>query len=266
MKLRKALDKAREALRPDLGHGPIFAEEVATPQADSHDAVSPVYSQSTSVTLDPVRVRRNRCVCISSDAAEIDAYKVLRTQILQKTREKGWNTVMITSAIAGEGKTLTAINLALTFAKEFNQTVLLVDADLKRQKIYQYLGYESKKGLVDYLVDDKPMHDLIVWPGIEKLTVISGGRTIRDSSEILGSARMKEMVTEMKNRYHDRYVLFNVPPLLSGADAIAFSPLADCIIMVVEAGRTPIQDIQAAAKLIPPEKFLGFVLNRHQRE
>jgi len=169
---------------------------------------------------------------------------------------------MITSALPGEGKTLTSINLALTFAKQYNQTVMLVDSDLRQQKIHEYLGYESSKGLTDYLQSGTPLKDLIVWTGIEKMTVISGGNTVTASSELLSSPRMKDLVKELKSRYPDRYVLFDVAPVLVVADAMAFAPLVDCIVLVVRAGSTSIADVKQTLALLPPEKVLGFVLNR----
>jgi protein-tyrosine kinase len=189
-------------------------------------------------------------------------YKVLRTQIQQRTKEQGWNTVMITSAMPGEGKTHTAINLALTFAKEIAQTVLLVDCDLKRQEIHKRFGTKSPKGLIDYLVDDCPVGELIIRPDIDTLAFISGGRTIQDSAELLGSPKMQDLVVEMKKRYPDRYILFETPPVLFGADAVAFAPLVDCIVLVVEADRTSIQSVRKALELLPQEKVLGCVLNR----
>jgi non-specific protein-tyrosine kinase len=171
---------------------------------------------------------------------------------------------MITSALRGEGKTLTAVNLALTFAKAFRQTVLLVDADLRLQRIHEVLGYESGKGLVEYLMEGCPVSEVMVWPGVEKLTVISGGKTIGESSELLGSRGMKELVGEMKNRYPDRYVLFDVAPVLAAADAISLAPLVDHIVFVVEAGRTHARDVERALRLLPQEKILGLVLNRHE--
>jgi non-specific protein-tyrosine kinase len=140
--------------------------------------------------------------------------------------------------------------------------VLLVDADLMRQNVHKYLGFPSDRGLIDYLVNDQPLKDFIVWPGIDKLTLISGGRTIHDSSELLGSPRMKALINEMKTRYPDRYVFFDVPPVLGGADAIVLAPLVDCVIMVVAEGRTSIHDIKKALQFLPREKFLGYVLNR----
>ena len=242
-------------------------ENELTPAASGEDDQrlgwnSPSYTQSENVELNPEELIANRCIGIDPASPVMEHYKLLRTQILQRTRAKGWNTVMITSPNPGEGKTTTAINLALTFAREFSNTALLVDADLKQQAIHKKLGYNSPAGLSDYLLYDTPMNDLITWPGIEKLTIISGGRTIDNSTELLGSSRMHELVHEMKTRYDDRYVIFDVPPLINVADAVAFAPIVDAILMVVAEGQTSNNDIKTALQMIPQEKFLGFVMNR----
>jgi protein-tyrosine kinase len=224
--------------------------------------VSPSYSLSRSVQLDPKEMEEKRCVAILTDSPEVEPYRILRTQIIKRIQERGGNTIMITSPLPGEGKTLTAVNLAFTFAREFKQTVLLVDCDLRRQQVHRMLGYDSDKGIIDYLIRDVPMNELIVWPGIEKLTVISGGSTVQESSELLGSPRMKELVASMKDRYPDRYVLFDAPPVLSAADALALAPLVDHILLVVQAGKTPMPDINRALQLLQNEKVLGIVMNR----
>jgi protein-tyrosine kinase len=225
--------------------------------------VSPAYTKSRMVKLDMNTLADNRCVAIFPYARETEVYKVLRTQVLRYTKEKGGNTIMITSALPEEGKTLTAINLSFTFAKLFEQTVLLVDGDLRQQDIHKRLGFESDRGLADYLVDNRPVPEIITWPGIDKLTLISGGRLIHESTELLGSTRMTDLVQDMKTRYPDRYVFFDVPPILSSADALAFVPLVDYIIIVVRAGTTSTNDVKKALELIPQEKVIGFVLNRY---
>jgi protein-tyrosine kinase len=224
--------------------------------------VSPEYSTSRSVRLDPKLMAERRCVGMLTDAPEVEPYRILRTQIMKRTKEKGGNTIMITSPLPGEGKTLTAVNLAFTFAREFKQTVLLVDCDLRRQQVHLMLGYDSDKGIIDYLLRDVPMNELIVWPGIEKMTVISGGKTVQESSEILGSPRMQELVTGMKGRYQDRYVLFDAPPVLSAADTLALAPLVDYILLVVQAEKTSVPDVKRALQLLPREKVMGIVMNR----
>ena len=224
--------------------------------------VSPAYNVSREVRLDPSVLEENRCVAYNTESPQVEAYRVLRTRIMHRTRENGGITVMVTSALPGEGKTVTAINLALTFAKAFSQTALLVDADLKRQQIHQVLGFESEKGLGNYLQEGCAVSDLFVWPGIEKLTIISGGKRIEGSSELLGSPAMKALVEDMKVRYPNRYVFFDVPPVLAGADTIAFASLVDHILFVVQAGRSSLADVRKALQMLPKEKILGLVLNR----
>lgn len=225
--------------------------------------VSPSYTHSRAVRLDPQVLAENRCIGFSPNVPEMESYRVLRTKILHRTRQKGGTTLMVTSALPGEGKTLTAINLSFTVAREFKQTVLLVDCDLRQQNIHKVLGIQSDKGLGDYILDHSSVEDLIIWPGVEKMTLISGGKTVEGSSELLGSPRMKDLVEEMKARYPDRFVIFDTPPILSAADALAFAPLVDYIIMVTHAGKTPLSDVKRALEMLPREKILGVVLNRH---
>jgi len=222
-----------------------------------------IYSLSRQVSVDTKKLKENRFVAALSETSESDAYKILRTQIQQRTKDKGWNTIMVTSPRPGAGKTLTAINLAISMAQEFHQTVMLVDCDLRKQSIHKQLGYESDRGIADHLLENTPLSELIVCPGINKLTLISGGKTIEGSTELLGSSKMRQLVAEMKNRYQNRYIIFDVPALLQGADAIAFLPYVDTVLMVVESGMTSMTDSKTALKLIPPNKLLGFALNRH---
>jgi len=236
--------------------------ERALPEPGDGGWKSPSYSECRSITLDQDVLDEHKIVGMLPDPPELDHYRLLRTQIQQRAMAKGWNTIMVTSAHPGDGKTVTSINLAFMFAREYDYTALLVDCDLRRQSVHKYLGYTSDAGIGDYLLKDTPLNDLIVWPGVEKLTIISGGRIIRNSTELLGSPRMKDLVNEMKNRYENRFIIFDVPPLLARSDAVAFAPVVDAVLFVVAAGTTPIFDVQKAIDLIPREKFLGFVLNK----
>lgn len=223
--------------------------------------VSPAYSQSTTVILDPITVSENRCVTLLPNCPEMEYYRTLRTRILRRTGDAGGNTIMVTSALPGEGKTLTAINLAFSFARDYRRTTLLVDCDLRQQTIHRYLGTPGKEGLIDYLLGEADLNDLIVWPGVEKATLISGGRPYPESTELLASPKMHELVEEMKTRYPDRFIFFDLPPILSCADALAFAPLVDWILVVVRSGRTAIADVNKALAVLPREKVIGLVLN-----
>lgn len=227
------------------------------------DWQAPNYRSSQTRALNPEHLRRQRCVGYFPDEETNRAYKVLRTQVLQRMHARGWNTLMITSPRPGAGKTLTAVNLALICAREYAQTVLLVDCDLRRQHIHTMLGVESCRGIADYLLYGTTLNELIIWPGVDKFTFIAGGDPVSDSTELLNSPRMKALVPEMKGRYHDRIVIYDTPALLDDADALAFMPLVDAVLIVLEYGRTAKDDLGAALGLIPPEKRLGCVLNRH---
>jgi non-specific protein-tyrosine kinase len=245
---------------------PAVCTEPEPPAAEREKMgwVSPRYTVSRRMNLDPAVLEENRCVAFFPDAAEMEFYRVLRSQVIKLASPTGGNAIMVTSALPGEGKTLTAVNLAFIIAREFKQTVLLVDCDLKKQAVHERLGMAGDRGLIDYLLDGRPLSEIIIWPGVEKVTVISGGRTLQESSELLGSPRMQDLLAEMKARYPDRYLIFDLPPVLSGADALAFAPLADHIILVVEAGRTSQADIRRALALLPREKILGLVLNQQE--
>ena len=263
MKLRKALDKAKLA-REGIVQTRLVEKENIKEKRTPEEWRSPVYSESTHFELNTETILNNRCICIEPNSPEIDCYKVLRTKIQLLTRQKGWNTVMITSPQPAEGKTLTSVNLALTFSKVYNQTVLLVDCDLRHQNVHKLLGFQSNSGLMNYFLKDQPLEEIIIWPGVDKLTLISGGRTMDNSSELLGSPQMKTLIQEMKSRYEDRYVIFDTSPVLIGDDAIALAHCIDGIVMVVEEGRTSMKDVKKALEMLPQEKFLGFVLNRQK--
>lgn len=259
MKIRKAIEKAKQARGEEKSPNQVYMERAAR----QGEWIPPVYTESRAADVDPEVMRRKRCVALSPDSPYLDAFKVLRTRINNLlVPDRRNNALMVTSAVPGEGKTMTAINLALAYAKEFDQTVLLVDCDFHRQDVHRYLGIESDKGLVDYLIHEVPLKELIIWPKIEKMTFISGGETIQETTELLGSSRMRSLVEEIKARYPDRFVIFDVPPVLAGADAIAFATIVDNIVMVVHNGKTPIDDVKAAVELLPKDKLLGFVLNR----
>jgi len=258
MKIKKAIDKARLSRQDTLVSNKSYQEIASSVGAGR----SPVYTESRCVVPDREVMEKNRCICMFPDSPYLGSYKLLRTQIQKSVINKNWRTLMVTSVLPGEGKTLTSINLSLTFARAFDLTVLLMDCDLHRQDVHKYMGIDSDSGLVDYLVNSVPLKDLIIWPSIEKMTLISGSKTIQETTEVLTSPRMKALVEEVKTRYNDRYIIFDVPPVLSTADAVAFASFVDCIVMVVEAGRTPVEDINKALELIPKEKFLGFVLNK----
>lgn len=190
------------------------------------------------------------------------AYNHLRTQIIQRLGENGWKTVAVTSPTRGSGTTLTAINLAISIARNFNYSVLLVELDLVNPSFRQVLGFEAHLGIVDHLLHDVPISEIVLDPGIDGLDVIPAGSPVINSSGLLSSAKMIRLVDELKHRYNYQVILFDLPSVLSFDDAMAFSPFVDCALLVVAEGETKINDVRRALDYLRSTKILGVVLNR----
>lgn len=257
-KIEKAVERAKKKrLLSQQETQAQVPSEVSIPQEQG-----PSYTQTKVVSLDRNHLEEHRLMTILEHPEAKDCYNILRTQLLQRTRDKGHNTIMITSVVDGEGKTITAINLAVSIAREINRTVLLVDTDLRNPKIHDYLGCDTEKGLSDYLRRDVSMAELLVNPGLAKIVVLPAGKPLIGSTEILGSPRMEKLVKEMKARYPDRYVIFDCPPVLNVPDSLVFSSYVDGVILVVEAGRTPRGQIRKALELLEHKNIIGLVMNR----
>ncbi len=210
--------------------------------------------------------RRERIIAALDDEGVTDAYKLLRTRVMQRLGQNQWNTLGITSALAEEGKTLTAINLALSIAQKYDHTVLLVDADLRRPSIHQKLGFEPRAGIIECLRGEAELPDVLVNTGVERFVVLPGRSGTRASSELLSSPQMLDLVRELKQRYPSRIVLFDLPPVLVGDDAVAFAPHLESILLVIQDGRTKRQQLSRALELLEQTPIVGTVLNRSSAE
>jgi protein-tyrosine kinase len=224
------------------------------------------YTRTRSTSVSHAVLREHRIMAAHKKGPFVDAYKILRTQVTRRLREDGWNVVGVTSPGYGEGKTLTAVNLAVSLAMETTQTVLLVDSDLQDPTVHQVFGIKDCLGLADYLLDDQPVEDLLLHPGIGRFVLLPGGRAISNSTEILTSPKMVALVEELKHRYPSRVVIFDLPPLLHTADVLAFSPYTDALLLVVEEGKTTGEELQRALALVKNSRpVLGTVLNKAGR-
>jgi capsular exopolysaccharide synthesis family protein len=224
--------------------------------------VKVTYNRTSTVPLDAARLRANRIILTEEQDVIADAYKVLRTHVLQRMRTNGWKTLAVTSPMDGNGKTLTAINLAISLAQDVNQTVLLVDLDLRRPTLGRYLWESPTRGISDYLTEGTELGDLLVHPGVERLTILPGNHSFTQSSEMLSSPRMIQLVQELKTRYENRLIVFDMPPLLTSDDVLAFLPHLDAVMLVIEDGRTTKDQLDQAYRLLGDKHILGTVLNK----
>ena len=221
------------------------------------------YSQTRSVNIDARTLKDLRIVAGFTHDKRSEPYRQLRGQILNKMRENSWQTLAITSPNAGAGRTLTAMNLAISLSMEVNQTVLLVDMDLRQPNVAACLGIDDVEyGLVDYVNNERPLEDILIHPGFERLVLLPG--TVQDnaSSEILTSPEMKVVIEELITRYPSRLIIFDLPAVLSHDDALMFAPTCDATLMVVEEGGTNKDDLERAYQLLEGANIIGSVLNK----
>ena len=284
-KLKKALERAKVArgsdggsnispLRPPVQRGgamrlprQLFPNDLSKGQRE----VKVTYSRTRVQAVPKKVLERNRIFSLFKDYRVTDEIENLRTQILAKLKQVKGNSLLVTSAHPGEGKTFTSINLGVSIAKQLDRTVLIVDTDLRNpwrshfDFATDFFGVSPEKGLSDYLLGNAPLEDLFINPGIDKLTILPAGKPLSNSSELLGSEKMANLIVDLKQRYgHERVVIFDSPALLAFTDPIVYAHLIDGIILVVEAEKTTPDDIKRSLKLLKDKPLFGTVLNKNK--
>ncbi len=268
-RLQKAMERARAQRQlqteANAATPPARGEGASRFGQDQDAGLCISYTRTATIKAEAVLLRDER-VLLAEGIGPIsdtysDAYKVLRTQVLQRMRAKGLRTLAVTSPGPGDGKTTTAINLAIGLARDVNQTVLLVDLDLKRPTVAKYFAHEQSLGISDYLIEGAELADIMFNPRIERLVVLPGNKQITHSSEILSSPRFIVLMDELKSRYEDRVILFDLPPLFASDDVIAFLPYVDAAVLVVEHGKVTKDELVQAQQLLG-DKSLGVVVNK----
>ncbi len=217
------------------------------------------------VSLDANMLEQNRILPRITDQAALRAYKILRTRVLRRLEANQWRSFAVSGATAGEGKTLTAINLAIALSQDVNTWVFLVDLDLQRPRIANYLGMSGlggEKGLSDYLLGEATIDDIIYSPNIERLSVVPNFQPIAQSSELLSSPRMLDLMHTLETEAPRRVIILDMPPVLASDDVLAFSPQLDGLLLVVGEGATSRDSLQSAKEVLAEMNLLGVVLNR----
>jgi protein-tyrosine kinase len=257
-RIKQALEKAR--LERQMSGGAT----ASLPRSGSAEISAPLrYTHTRIVNIEKNFLQERRIISGLEKSEFTNAYKILRTQVFQRLRENGWNSLAVTSPGLNEGKTLTAINLAISLAMEVNYTVLLVDADLRHPRVHSYFGIDAEYGLSDYLTADKPLSELLIHPEeIPGFVILPGGKPLANSAEMLNSPKMVRLVEELKTRYPSRIILFDLPPLLGAADTLAFSPHVDAALLVIADGKTKAEDVKRAMSLLQGTSVIGAVLNK----
>lgn len=258
-RIEKAMERAAQMRRGEA----VQTAETPRPQVltSSRAAVdTPRYTPDVQqkVTSDsPLLVTLN-----DPYSATAEEYRKLKAVLVKMTYGDPFrNTMMVTSAIPGEGKSVTALNLAISLAQEYDHTVLLIDADLRRPTVHRYLNLERQTGLSDCLLEEAQLADAIIPTGIGRLSVITAGKEVGNPGELFSSHRMKSMLDEIKHRYSDRYIIFDAPPLLPFAETRSLAHLVDGVVFVIKEELATQTNIRDAVETLKGTSILGVVYN-----
>lgn len=191
-----------------------------------------------------------------------EEFRKLKAYLVKTLREgRQCSSVMVTSSVGGEGKSLTSINLAVTLAEEYDHTVLLVDSDLRKPTLHSYFGLPQGPGLSDYLFGRVQLADVIVKTGVGKLSLLPAGAPVPNPAELFSSERMRDLAAELKRRYADRYVIFDSPPVLPLAETRILGHYVDGILFVIREGVTSKRQALEGLATLKSGHLLGVVYN-----
>ena len=196
------------------------------------------------------------------DSPAAEEYRKLKAMVIKRTKEGPLrNTIMVTSCTSGEGKSVTSINLAVSLAQEISHRALLIDADLRRPSIAQYLGIGSTVGLADCLRDGVSVSSAIIRTGVPKLDLLPAGKNARNPVELLSSPNMKSLLADLKRNYPERYIIIDTPPILPFAETQIISLLVEGVLLVVKEGAVTGQELRDAIDILQGSRILGITFN-----
>lgn len=257
------------------GGGASSATSDVAPVAETHIAAPDVEkpaapkSESRRLMLDLARLGRAGFLTPESGRSQLaeEMRHIKRPLLLNafnsNAENRDSNLIMVTSSRPGEGKSFTSLNLAMSIAKERDKTVLLIDADVAKPGTTRLLGVETGAGLVDYLLGDSlSISDVLLKTNVPNLRFIPAGRRHHHSTELLASESMRHLTAELSDRYSDRIIIFDSPPLLATSEASVLAELVGQIVMIVESEKTSKQEVNEALELIGEDKVIGMVLNK----
>jgi protein-tyrosine kinase len=222
-----------------------------------------VDTPARTVRLDAVRLEASRVVA-HGDHPIGRYYDMLRTQVVQEMHKNNWQFLAVTSATAGCGKSVTACNLALSIARLPDCAVLLVDLDLLKPKVAQYLGIKDSDGVMSLLSGASTLSNTIVEASISrsKLLVLPGEVCRTGSSEWMASQTMKSLLQSIRRTFRSRIVIFDMPPMLVGDDVISILPQMDAVLLVAGVGNTSLADVRECQKHLKAKPVVRVVVNK----
>jgi len=219
--------------------------------------------QNQEIELNNVHLQSKRIISHDITDPRSRAFDMLRTQVLQSMDLKGWKTLAVTSPTPACGKTLTALNLAVSIARQPDRSVLLVDLDFRKPQVAACLGLKCDEGVLSVLEGRTTLSDAIIPARVGNLRfmVLPTASTIR-SSELISSRAMTAMLEDIKREYHSKTIILDLPPILSGDDVIAILPQMDCVLLVAAVGTTTVAQIKECNKHLQSAEVVRIALNK----
>jgi protein-tyrosine kinase len=235
---------------------PHRRSEFATPEDGSG-------AQIQETVLDSAHLQSKRIISHLITDPRSRSFDMLRTQVLQSMDLKGWKTLAVTSPTPACGKTLTALNLTLSIARQPERSVLLVDLDFRKPQVATCLGLKCDEGVLSVLEGRTTLSDAIIPARVDNLRfmVLPTPSTIR-SSELISSRAMGAMLEDIRREYHSKTIILDLPPILSGDDVIAILPQMDCVLLVAAVGTTTVSQIKECNKHLQSAEVVRIVLNK----
>jgi exopolysaccharide/PEP-CTERM locus tyrosine autokinase len=241
--------------------------------AKAADAQDEVVVSSRRVELDLAMLESTGIVTPNAPRSHIaDEYRVIKRPLISNAMGRGaaalvhGNLIMVTSAMSGEGKSFTSVNLAMSIAAELDHTVMLVDADVARPSILRMLGLPAGPGLLDLLEGKAEMSGVLMKTNIDKLTILPSGTPHARATELLASDAMRHLLDDISKRYPDRIVIFDSPPLILTTEARVLATQMGQVVMVVQADKTLQADVQQALATIESCPVKMMLLNKVRAE
>lgn len=261
-RIRRALDLARVQRARPVGAVVEPLRPVET-KAAANSPAAIRYTNTRIFSPTVALLESNRIIDTSSPSPAAAAFRMLRTQVLQRMQEHHWRSLAVLSPHGDDGKTTTAINLAISMANDHRYTVLLVEFDLKRPSMADRLGIVPEMGADDVLRGSAGIEECLYHPeGFDRLVIMPARAPMDKSSEALAGPHCRDIVVELRERYPDRILVFDLPPVLDSDDALAFAPLVECALVVVAEGSTEREDLLRCMELLRRIPVIGTVLNR----
>jgi len=273
-RIKRAMELARQ--ERSAATQSVAAAEPLAPVAPTSAAVAaeatatapiPGQARHRTITVTEATLRESRLLLPGMVGEAAHGFRLLRTHVLKRMRQRGWNTLAILSAGPDEGKTYTAINLAMAIASHQDSTALLVDLDLRFPRLHRRLGFLPQAGIEDCLRGEATLPEaLLSVEGYPGLMLLPARAPVDHSSELISGAGARALFREIKDRYPNRIVIYDLPPVLATDDALSFLPQVDAALMVVGDGRTRREDLTRCLDLLRDTPILGTVLNGSRRE